>query len=246
MKFNLLAIFLHLAIAKSCRVIWCWILSWFLFLRDTWLHTLLVHSQLQQWGGRCLMCWVWWWDFLLVAWEEHSLALRWCQANLLIYNTIESQIFVTTLPWSSFQIEQFAYLFDARILTFQKKFIIRVVVGSLGLKPWTLNPKKPSMRTLGLSTLCLFLVILCRMTTAWQNMFQLCKWSTLLYFTQNHILHTEMEKQLCPFLKPKLSSKEKLGDLIYGFAQQKWSFCLKGRRPIPSSTKGNWLLQMGN
>lgn len=81
-----------------------------------------------------------------------------------------------------------------------------------GGKPWveTLNPKKPSMRTLGLSTLCLFLVILSRMTTAWQNMFQLCKWSTTLLYT-NHILHTEMGKQLCSFLKPKLSSKEKFG-----------------------------------
>ncbi len=163
--------------------------------------------------------------------------LRWCQANLLIYNTIEIQIFVTTLPWSSFQIKQLAYLFGARILTFQKKKIIIWVVGSPGFKPWTLNPKKPSMK------LWDFRVkhIMSLPSHAFQDDDNsltkyvsikgcnlLCKWSTTLLYTKPYFAHW-MEKQLCSFLlSPNFLQRKSLGLDLF---PTKMKFLPEGEEP---------------
>lgn len=89
-----------------------------------------------------------------------------------------------------------AYLFDGRILTFQKQFIIWVV-GSPGFKPWTLNPKKPSMR--------LWDFRVKHIVSLPSHAFQddnsltkyvsikgcnlLCKWSTTLLYTKPYFAH---------------------------------------------------------
>jgi len=120
-------------------------------------------------------------------------------------------------------------LFDARILTFQKKFIIRVVVvGSLGLKPWTLNPKKPSMRTLGLSTLCLFLVILL------QDDNRLTKYVSIVqvvhYFTLHKTIFCTLKwkNNYVHFLSPNFLQRKNLGTWFMVLPNKNEVFALRG------------------
>jgi hypothetical protein len=89
------------------RVIWFWILAQFLKQFVAWLHPLLVHTRLQQWGAFELML-----ECLIMGWltPTHHQMVPIKVLYLIFHETIESQVFVTTHPWSSLQILWLVFL----------------------------------------------------------------------------------------------------------------------------------------
>ncbi len=138
-------------------VIWCWILAQFLKKFVAWLHPLLVHTRLQQWGAFELML-----EYLIMGWSTptHHQMVPIKVLYLIIHKTMESQVFVTTHPrsslqiqwlvflsqlthdlhfksngwcfvtthpWPSLQIQWLVYLFDLSVFKISKFFLIRVL-----------------------------------------------------------------------------------------------------------------------